>query len=147
MRPLLAFIILILYGLPGSSQTTIITNLSELTNEYTHERSQNNFMREAEFEGSPFLNDQFIPGEIIANDTLVFREVPLRYNIYNDRFEFRNEDDQILEIGVLDNSFRYNILNNIFCTLNYSDRGKVKRGILEILVDGNARLYKQYIVH
>jgi hypothetical protein len=31
--------------------------------------------------------------------------------------------------------------------LNYSDRGEDKRGILELLVDGNVGLYRQYIVH
>ncbi len=147
MRTIVVFIIILFLGSPGAAQTTIITNISELSNEYTHERSQNNFMRDAKFEGSPFLNDQFIPGEIVANDTLLFRDVPLRYNIYTDRFEFLNEDEQVLEIGIMDNSFRYRLLNQHFLTLNYSDRGKETRGLLELLVDGNVRLYKQYIVH
>lgn len=44
-----------------------------------------------DFEGSPFLNEQFVPGQIISTGKKL-TAVPLRYNIFNDQMEFRQND-------------------------------------------------------
>lgn len=50
-------------------------------------------------EGSPYLNDEFIEGNVYTTSKTRFVDVPLRYNIYNDQVEFRNADDQVLAIA------------------------------------------------
>jgi hypothetical protein len=44
-----------------------------------------------DFEGSPFLNEQFVPGQIISTGKKL-TAVPLRYNIFNDQMEFKQND-------------------------------------------------------
>jgi hypothetical protein len=44
-----------------------------------------------DFEGSPFLNEQFVQGQIISTGKKL-TAVPLRYNIFNDQMEFRQND-------------------------------------------------------
>jgi len=139
-------LLFILSSYSGFAQTTIMQNVGDLSDQYRLEKSKGAISM-VDVKGSPYLEELFFPGEIVVNDSLVIKDVPLRYNIYNDRFEFTNEDGQVLEIGIMDNDFTYTIQNKVFSTLNYSDRGEEKRGILELLVDGNVRLYKQYIVH
>ena len=53
-------------------------------------------------EGSPYLNNEFIKGELVTIDSVQYAGIPLRYNIYNDVIEFKKND---LELE-LNNNFQ-----------------------------------------
>ncbi len=57
--------------------------LIKMTKEYDHSVK--------EFEGSPFLNEQFVQGQVFTSGKH-YTAVPLRYNIFNDQMEFRQND-------------------------------------------------------
>lgn len=141
-------ILMIIAVSPGVSQTSEIRNLNDLSDQYTIEKSKRNFMMEhAEVEGTPYLNEAFVPGEVVINDSIIYSEIPMRYNIYNDRIEFQNNERQILEVDITEQFWRFSFGPHEFMTVDYVDRGTERRGILELLVNGHIQLYKQYLVH
>lgn len=47
------------------------------------------------YKGSPYLNEKFQAGEVITNQNMAFKNLLLRYDIYNDQIEFK-KDSEIL---------------------------------------------------
>jgi hypothetical protein len=45
-----------------------------------------------EFEGSPFLNEQFVTGTVYSSNKK-YGAIPLRYNIFNDQMEFQQNNN------------------------------------------------------
>ena len=99
MRSIVVFLFIFVTGFPVISQTSVIGSLNELSDQYRVERSRGGIPANSDIEGSPFLNEEFIRGEIVMNDTLFYREIPLRYNMYNDVMEFQNASGQVLELS------------------------------------------------
>lgn len=73
-----------------------------------------------EIKGSPYLNDKFRLGSIFSEDSLVIANIPLRYNIYTDQIEAKNnksdddkslfaikKDDTDIIITIREKIFRY----------------------------------------
>jgi len=73
---------------------------------YTSNTSKNinDFLKDNEIEGSPYLNNDFIKGYVVTIDSLKYIDIPLRYNIYNDEIEF----EQNANVFALDNPLNYN---------------------------------------
>lgn len=141
------FLVLLVSGFQGISQTSVIGSISELSDQYRVERSKGSITDlYSDIEGSPFLNEEFIRGEIVMNDTLLYREVPLRYNIYTDVMEFQNASGQVLELVIPEGSCIFKLGGSVFSILDYYGLDNEKRGILELLADGHLKLYKQYLV-
>lgn len=44
-------------------------------------------------EGTPYLNEEFIPSEILTSEGTLYRDVKLRYNIFTDEIEFLRKDE------------------------------------------------------
>jgi len=144
MKKITFLAILILFALTGISQTYIISDLSTLSDQYTLDKSGKSGLVAPNIDGTPYLMDEFSEGEVIINDSIRIEKVPLRYNIYNDKIEFQNENEQILEIGNESSSYQFDFKDLSFCNLNYLVDGETQLGILELLVDGNVKLYKKY---
>ncbi|QIA08089.1 hypothetical protein [Draconibacterium halophilum] len=136
--------ILILYALTGISQIYIISDLSSLSDQYTVIKSGRSGLVAPDIDGTPYMMDEFSEGEVIINDSICIEKVPLRYNIYNDKIEYKNEEGQILEIGNESTSYQFDFDDFSFHNLKYVLDGNTQTGILELLVDGNVKLYKQY---
>ncbi|WP_372776160.1 hypothetical protein [Mangrovibacterium sp.] len=107
-------------------------------------RSKGNDLMYENVDGSPFLADDFVPGEVIIDDSISYESVPLRYNIYTDKIEFKNNQDQITEIDSPDHLYKFNLGARYFELIEYTEEGQTDRGILELLVDGHLKLYKKY---
>ncbi|WP_163716649.1 hypothetical protein [Mangrovibacterium lignilyticum] len=43
-------------------------------------------------DGSPYLNNEFVTGDIVTKDSVQYAGLKLRYNIYNDAIEFEKGD-------------------------------------------------------
>ena len=56
---------------------------------------RNTFGTTFEYEGSPFMNNEFINGDIYYNNQFVFKAIPLRYDIYNGEMQYRYKDNII----------------------------------------------------
>ncbi|GAA0873533.1 hypothetical protein GCM10009117_26800 [Gangjinia marincola] len=55
--------------------------------------------------GSPFLNNKFLPGKIINKNTLDIQNVYLRYNVYNNFFEVKESDSGDETFSLMKNKF------------------------------------------
>jgi hypothetical protein len=44
-------------------------------------------------EGSPYANEEFLPGNIYQDNQLVYNNILLRYNIFSDEIEIKNSGD------------------------------------------------------
>ncbi|MCW0483290.1 hypothetical protein [Gaoshiqia sediminis] len=147
MRIALLLLFSFLFYHMGFSQAFTITDLSSLSDLLSFEKNKSStFDPYSDFDGTPYLNDDFVPGEVIVNDSIRIEDVPLRYNIYSDRIEFRNEHEQVLEIDHSKQEFDFDFGGHLFTIQDYLDHGESKRGILELMVDGHIRLYKRYLI-
>jgi hypothetical protein len=93
-----------------------------------------------DIQGSPYLNENFVSGELYFIDTSAFR-LPLRYNIYNDEMEYQLNDNNF----VVDNPQMLNkivINKSVFVYLPFIEKG----GYFELLVSGKSFLVQKRIV-
>lgn len=139
-------IISLLISALSFSQSFIISDLTTLSDHLSFKNSYNNDTQYKNIDGTPYLSENFTNGEVILNDSLLYMDIPLRYNIYNDKIEFKNENEQVLEIDNSKQNGKYRFNNQIFISHNYFYEGQQKQGILELLVDGEIQLYKKHTV-
>lgn len=93
-------------------------------------------------EGTPFMNDQFIAGEVKTADGQIINGVLLRYDVYNNKMEvkvkvslFELTDELISAISIEGKTFHY---------LPFQMEKKMSKGYLELIQDGEWNLYCQY---
>lgn len=137
------------FVLSGFSQSFVISDLSTLSDHVNVRKGNNNTLNGKYYEhidGSPFLKNEFQKGIVSVNDTLSFKDVPLRYNIFTDKIEFKDRKDQVLEINDQNQDYYFLINQKHFKTVDYIYDNAIKRGVLEILVRGHIQLYKKYQV-
>jgi hypothetical protein len=98
-------------------------------------------LTEADYEGSPYLMDEFIKGTIYTNQKFMYEEVPLRYNIYNDELEFKTPNNDILALGMPEIVERAVFGDTTLAYLSYGEADKLKKGFFVLLEEGKASLY------
>jgi hypothetical protein len=100
------------------------------------------FMEET-IEGSAYLNDEFVDGEVFTTSKIRYEGMLLRYNIYNDEMEFKAENDQILAIASPEGieKIEYGDIKMVYSP--YSDAKNSKNGFFIALREGKASLYKK----
>ena len=144
MRFLLIIFIFICWWQLGFSQVIPVDDLNTFLDQYNYEKK-----RELEeynrIEGTPYLNEEFVKGTVIINDSVQLEDVPLRYDIYRDRIQFMHNEEIILEIDISKN-ITFDFGDHLFVIQDYLEDKEKKRGVLELLLDGQVRLYKKYDV-
>ena len=95
-------------------------------------------------QGSCYLIENFIDGRITLNTGQVF-EGPVRYDIYADQIEFKNEAN---EIFVVQNSRAIRTVFMDSLKFNFFEPGEFEnvKGFYELLVLGNYSLYRKYLI-
>lgn len=93
--------------------------------------------------GTPFLSDEFVKGTLEDNSNNVYQDILLRYNIYNDNFEFRRDGvSYMLERGITAITAR--IGSDLFVWAEFTDDGKPEHGYVQVLRTGFNTLYKKH---
>ncbi|MFP4489287.1 MAG: hypothetical protein ACLFN1_08290 [Bacteroidales bacterium] len=98
-----------------------------------------------EYDGSPYLLDEFRDAEIYLKNGRQYEDVPMNYNIHNDDFEFMM-DDISYSLG------NNNIVKNIrvgdrdFYYRNYTYNSARIKGYLELVADGDYKIFKKHRV-
>ena len=148
MKPLWIFILFLSISYPVFSQVSQTTiDLDNLSDKISYEESKTNTLDGVYVEGTPYLNKEFTPGEVVINDSIKYHNIPLRYNIYTEKIQFLNAQNQIRVLDNLQQTYRFDFGNHAFTIRDYlGDEGKVKHGVLEVLADGHIQLYKKYQV-
>jgi len=142
--------------LAAFSQAFSQADLNVQTDEIMQANSLENLMRalsytdalplkEYEIEGSAYYCDSFRLAEVSLSNGMKYKDVPVKYNVYNDIMEIRGRDGLAYTIN---NSQAVDeiILNEgpKFVYTHYINKGKSTDFFAEVLVDGNARLLKQH---
>lgn len=72
-------------------------------------------------DGSPYLQNEFIKGELVTTDSIQYKGLPLRYNIYNDGIEFKKND---LELELNSNfPFLYAVIDDAVFVKAENEKG------------------------
>ncbi len=92
-------------------------------------------------EGTPFLSKEFVKGSLITNDSIMYKDIPLRYNIFSDEMEFLLIDDPVPREISNPRNFRYfNVGNRTFIYTAYRSNRSPRQGYMEIITDGKCQL-------
>lgn len=95
-------------------------------------------------EGTPYLNEQFVEGEIVfgeANRT----KVPVRYNIFQDLMEYQ-QNGKALALDPSNKIKKVKMGDEVFIVDKYRLEGKSKYGFLNLLDTGKMTLVSKKIV-
>lgn len=147
MKQLLILTLLSVIFQFAKAQSSQSHEIGRFIDQFERERSSGSAIdpnKYANVAGSPYMNDLFIEGEVVINDSILFGKVPLRYNIVTDKMEFKNKRDQLMEIDYSAGQFSFVIDKRQFIVMDYKDKNKIQNGHLELLVDGAMQLYKKH---
>ena len=95
-------------------------------------------------DGSPYANDNFILGNIYENGKLVKESILLRYNIFSDEIEIKNQTNTEKYTALLKNpDLTIKILNEVYVFIPFN--GSLEKGnYFSIISTGNKfDLYKK----
>ena len=98
-----------------------------------------------EYTGSPYLDKEFSDGSFVTVDNILYKNIPLRYNIYNEIFEFE-KDNAPFDLDPKRYGRRVTCNDMVFIYTDYTYNKNPKKGYLEILEKGNYSLFKRYKV-
>lgn len=98
----------------------------------------------SKIEGTPYLNDQFVEGEIIFGESNRTK-VPVRYNIFQDLMEYQ-QNGKALALDPSKKIKEVKMGDEIFIVDKYNLEGKSKVGFLSLLDTGKMTLVSKKIV-
>jgi hypothetical protein len=94
-----------------------------------------------EIEGSPYLTDHFVAGTLIATDSLIYRNVLLRYNIFSDEMEFLIERGGSPRVIANPRNFLYIELEEMkFKYLTFRENNRPAQGYFQVLNNGECQV-------
>ncbi len=139
-----AIVLFVLFTNNGFSQQIIIKTLDDFYSKQVIERGlSQNTIPLSDIQGSPYLQQDFVPGEVLNTSNTQYAGVPLRYNIYNDEIEFQTKEKGVfcLEKSTIKS---VSINNSTFIYRAYASSGKLGRAYFELLHDGTVQLLKRH---
>lgn len=98
----------------------------------------------SKIEGTPYLNEQFVEGEIIFGESNRTK-VPVRYNIFQDLMEYE-QNGKALALDPSKKIKEVKMGDEIFIVDKYNLEGKSKLGFLNLLDTGKMTLVSKKIV-
>ena len=97
-----------------------------------------------DFKGSPFLNEQFVTGQVFSAGKK-YTAVPLRYNIFNDQMEFR-QNDLTYALYPGERISKVILGDETYVVEKYEVRGKIDYGYLTRLDSGKLTILAKKVV-
>ncbi len=105
-----------------------------------------NVLTQSDIQGSPYLEDEFINGDIYTVQKEKYVDVPMRYNVYNDQVEFKIENGEIKALATPEVLEKIKIGKHNLCYIPYLAAKKMKRGYFDQVTNGKASLYIRHRV-
>ena len=96
--------------------------------------------------GSPYLDSQYVPGVVITNEGVIYKDIPMRYNCFNDVLEFK-KDDKAYDLMPKEKAARAEFGGQIFCYLPYEPASETNKAYFQVLTEGKAELCVRYRVN
>jgi len=98
-------------------------------------------LTEKDIKGSPYLNDEFVNGSIFTIQKLMYSDVPLRFNIYNDDIEFKTPTGEVMALSAPEILEKAEFGSFQMVYSPYLQTNKIKKGFFVVLEQGKASLY------
>lgn len=98
-------------------------------------------LTEKNIKGSPYLTDDFIKGKIFTVEKQEYVGIPVRYNIYNDQLEFKNDAGDVQALANPEIVEKVEFGDYKMDYLPYSYSKKIRHGFFIVLAEGKASLY------
>ncbi len=95
----------------------------------------------AKYNGSPYLNDEFVPGKIIMENTNEYSNGMLRFNAYSDQIEIKKADQT--SVLLKRPYIKAEINNEIIAIKPFNEDGRVKNAYFIVLTDGKYTLLRK----
>jgi hypothetical protein len=99
--------------------------------------------KDNKFSGSPYLSEEFQPGNITLTDGHEYNNILLRYNIFQDQFEFTKEDTDYTLVKHPE-IYLINLGERVFVFREFEYKDSKDSGYLEQLIDGKYSLYYKH---
>lgn len=90
--------------------------------------------------GSPYDNDEFQLGYIISKTNQKYNDIKLRFNIYNNSIEYKNEEGEIYSLSIPELFDFFTIGEKKYKYYPYSVNKKVDKGYFSVISEGKATL-------
>lgn len=123
-----------------------LLNGQSLTNQFiTRMTYGRNNLTSAEIQGSPYLNKEYQVGTVQTDGDIIYSDIPLRYNCFEDVLEFTKNKvsyDLIPKTIVKRAEFG----GQVFSCKDYESKGGTEKSYFEILVEGKASLLVHYSI-
>jgi len=94
-------------------------------------------------DGSPWLTEDWVPGTIFLASGKTIEGLKYRYNVYRNQLYFKYNDAEYI-VGSQDSIAYLLMEGKTFVYDNSDPTNRDKRRLMEVAVDGNARLYVNY---
>jgi hypothetical protein len=112
-------------------------------------RSKNTFGRGNltidEIDGTPYLDYEYKVGTVLTVDDVLYKDIPLRYNCFNDVLEFK-KDNTSYDLQPKTKIKRAEFGGQAFTYKEFESDGSTDKSYFEILTEGKATLYARFNV-
>lgn len=139
------FIILVLFSFSFSSNAQVSYEIRQAIDFFRTNKmisgDYSKMLEESDIDGSPFLNDEFINGNIYTELKQQFVDVPLRFNIYNDQVEFKTGENKIQAIATPEIVDKIEFGEYTMFYLPFTNVKKVRKGFFILIEPGKASLF------
>jgi hypothetical protein len=102
----------------------------------------NKYLEEKDIAGSAYLSKQFQPSYVSKINGAEIKDMPLRYNIYNDQMELK-KDGKVMSIALPNEVERINMGGKVFIYKPYMTARNVRAGYFQVLYEGDYQLLKR----
>lgn len=120
-----------------------LTEMMEVV--YNPINSSSNSISYTDIQGTPYLQSEFQEGELLTNDSVLYKGIFFRYDTYSDLMEFKSGDN-VLRIGNTTNIKYVKVADQIFHHIKFINNNHIKEGYYKLLVNGTCNLYSKYKV-
>ncbi len=135
-------LILLVYTLSAGAQSFTNMSLSQFYSEYRTVKLRDKNAT-SEIAGTPYENDDFVPGEIVTTNLQRYSGIPLRLNIYSNQMEFSNENGDVYDIGAPETVEFIKIGEEKYIYSAYASGNKVLKGYFKVLAEGEVILLQK----
>lgn len=99
-----------------------------------------------DIQGSPYLDSQYKVGTVLTTDDVLYKDIPLRYNCFDDVLEF-TKDNVAYDLKPKDKIKRAEFGGQVFVYKDFeADRG-IDKSFFEIFSEGKATLCTRFSVN
>ncbi len=96
-----------------------------------------------DIDGSPYLDAEYKVGTVLTDDGTLYKDIPLRYNCFDDVLEFE-KDDSPYDLLPKTKIKRAEFGNQVFTYKDIESNNGSEKSFLQVLAEGKATLFARF---